>query len=246
VSVVAVITNQAQTAPNPASSESRSYLLSTDATPPSAPTLAGAGTSRPFQTQKEIELSWGVEGGGYYDIRHRSAPDDAGFGNFFTWMAHTPMTAGLFTGAPGRTYCFSARATDAALNTSQYGAERCTAVPVKNTSLTHQGQWAKKKGKGYFLGTFSLSSANGASLVLPKIHAKRLAIVVTKCPRCGTIKVFFRSKLLRTIRLRAGSIRKRQIVDLAIFKAVRSGSLRALVTSSGRPVKIEGVGVSAA
>jgi hypothetical protein len=112
--------------------------------------------------------------------------------------------------------------------------------------LKHRGHWAKRKGGGYFLGAFSVTSTQGANLVLPNVRAKRLAIVVTRCPGCGTIKVFFRNKLLRKIRLRAGAIRKRQIVDLAIFNAVRSGTLRALVTSSGRPVKIEGVGVSAA
>ncbi|HZA26913.1 MAG TPA: hypothetical protein VE915_04590, partial [Actinomycetota bacterium] len=246
VSVVGVITNQAQTAANPSTSETRSYLLSTDASAPSAPVLAGAGFSRPFQTQKEIELSWGTEGSADYDIRHRNAPHDATFGNFITWMAHTPSIEGIFTGRVGRTYCFSARAIDAALNVSEYGAEKCTAVPVNNTTLKHKGPWAKKKGKGYFLGTFSLSSANGASLVLPNVQAKRLAIVVTKCPRCGTIKVYFGKKLLRTVRLAASSVKKKQIIHLATFDALRTGRLRAVVASSGRPVKIEGVGVSRA
>jgi hypothetical protein len=218
----------------------------TDALGPEPPALDGSTLSKPFQMTTKFDLSWGVAEAMRYDVRYRSAPYGADFGGFVTWQSGTVGTSAVFNGSPGRSYCFSARATDAELNTSTYGAERCTAIPAANTALKHRGHWAKKKGSGYFLGAFSVTSTKGANLVLPNVRAKRLAIVVTKCPRCGTIKVFFRNKLLRKIRLRAGAIRKRQIVDLAIFNAVRSGTLRALVTSSGRPVKIEGVGVSAA
>jgi hypothetical protein len=212
---------------------------------PEPPALDGSTLSKPFQMTTKFDLSWGVAEAMRYDVRYRSAPYGADFGGFVTWQSGTVGTSAVFNGSPGRSYCFSARATDAELNTSTYGAERCTAIPAANTALKHRGHWAKKKGSGYFLGAFSVTSTKGANLVLANVRAKRLAIVVTKCPGCGTIKVFFRNKLLRTIRLRAGAIRKRHIVDLAIFNAVRSGTLRALVTSSGRPVKIEGVGVSA-
>jgi List-Bact-rpt repeat protein len=218
----------------------------TDASAPSPPSLDGSNLSKPFQMSTKIDLSWGVAEIAQYDVRYRSAPVAADFGGFAVWQTGTSGTSAVFNGSPGRAYCFSARATDADLNTSDYGAERCTAIPAGSTALKHRGPWAKKKGSGYFLGAFSVTSTKGATLVLPNVRAKRLAIVVTKCPGCGTIKVFFRSKLLRTIRLGAGSTRKRQIVDLATFNAVQSGKLRAVVTSSGRPVKIEGVGVSAA
>jgi hypothetical protein len=217
-----------------------------DATAPAPPVLDGSNLSKPFQTNKKIGLSWGVAEAARYDVRYRSAPHGADFGGFVTWQSGTTGTSAVFNGSPGRSYCFSARATDAELNTSDYGAERCTAIPAASKALKHRGLWAKKKGSGYFLGAFSMSSTEGANLVLTNVRAKRLAIVVTKCPGCGTIKVFFRNKLLRTIRLRAGAIRKKRIVDLAIFNTVRSGTLLARVTSSGRPVRIEGVGVSAA
>ena len=244
-SVVAVITNQSQTHANPSSSAPRSYLLATDVTPPAAPAVGGSTLSKPFQTTPKFDLSWGVAEAVRYDVRYRSAPYGADFGGFVAWQSGTAGTSAVFNGSPGRSYCFSARATDADLNTSDYGAERCTAIPAANTALKHRGHWAKRKGSGYFLGAFSVTSTQGANLVLANVRAKRLAIVVTKCRGCGTIKVFLRNKLLRTIRLRAGSNRKRQIVNLAIFNSVRRGTLHVRVTSSGRPVKIEGVGVSA-
>lgn len=218
----------------------------TDALAPAPPALDGSTLSKPFQTATKFDLSWGVAEAAGYDVRYRSAPYGGEFGGFVSWQSGTAGTSAVFNGSPGRSYCFSARSTDADLNASDYGAERCTAIPAANTALTHRGHWAKRKGSGYFLGAFSVTSTQGANLVLANVRAKRLAIVVTKCLGCGTIKVFFRNKLLRTIRLRAGSIRKRQIVNLAMFNAVRQGTLHVLVTSSGRPVKIEGVGVSAA
>jgi hypothetical protein len=210
------------------------------------PTVGGVALAKTFQTDKKFQVSWNAGEASSYDVRYRQAGFSWNFEAPVTWQAATASTGALFTGTSGRTYCFSARATDASLNSSDYGAEKCTAVPVNNTALKHKGAWAKKKGKGYFLGTFSLSSAQGASLVLANVEAKRLAIVATRCPGCGTIKVYLGSKLLRRIRLAASSVKKRQVIEVATFDAVRSGKLRVVVTSSGRPVKIEGVGVSRA
>jgi hypothetical protein len=217
----------------------------TDATAPISPLIDGSNLAKPFQTSKSFDLSWGVPEIAQYDVRYRSAPHGAAFGGFVVWQSGTSGTSAVFSGSPGRAYCFSARARDADLNTSEYGTERCTAIPAASTALKHRGPWAKKKAGGYFLGAFSVTSTKGANLELANVHAKRLALVATKCPRCGTIKVFFRNKLLRRIRLGAGSTRKKQIVDLAVFNTVRSGRLRVVVMSSGRPVKIEGLGVSA-
>jgi hypothetical protein len=217
-----------------------------DAAPPGMPTVGGVALSKTFQTNKKFQVSWNAGEASSYDVRYRQAGFSWNFQSPVTWQAGTGSTGALFTGTSGRTYCFSARATDASLNSSDFGAEKCTAVPVNNTALKHKGPWAKKKGKGYFLGTFSLSSAQGASLVLANVEAKRLAIVATKCPGCGTIKVYLGNKLLRRIRLASSSVKRKQVIELAAFDAVRSGKLRAVVTSSGRPVKIEGVGVSRA
>ncbi|HEV2906548.1 MAG TPA: hypothetical protein VGZ50_04455 [Actinomycetota bacterium] len=243
-SVAAVITNEAQTAPNPVESETRSYLLTTDTTPPSGPPVKGPGLLQRFLTQRDVELAWEASGAVNYDVRQRSAPHNADFANFVTWVARTPGTGGVFTGEPGRTYCFSARATDAALNISDFGAEGCTAIPLNNTALRHQGPWTKKKGKGYFLETFSNSRSQGATLELRNVRARRLALVATKCPGCGSVKVFLGRKLLRTLRLGASSIKRKQVFGLAYFDEVRGGRLRVVVATSGRPVKIEGVGVS--
>lgn len=217
-----------------------------DAAPPAMPTVGGVALSKAFQTDKRFQVSWNAGEASSYDVRYRQAGFSWNFEAPVTWQAATVSTGAFFTGTSGRTYCFSARAMDASLNSSDFGAEKCTAVPVNNTALAHRGAWAKKKGTGYFLGTFSLSSTRGSSLVLSNVQATRLAILVTKCPGCGTIKVYLGNKLLRRIRLASSSVKKKQVIELATFDSVRSGKLRAVVTTSGRPVKIEGIGVSRA
>ena len=215
-----------------------------DVSAPPPPLVGDSELSRRFQTDEQFRVSWGITETATYDVRHRSAPYSGDFGGFVSWQTGTSETSAMFSGSPGRVYCFSARASDAALNTSEFSEEKCTAIPAGNTALKHRGRWAKRKGSGYFLGAFSVSSVPGANLVLANVRAKHVAIVVTKCPGCGTVKAFFGNKLLRTIRLSASSTKKKQVVEAAAFNSVRTGTLRVVVTSVGRPVKIEGVGVS--
>jgi hypothetical protein len=208
--------------------------------------VGGVGLSKHFQTDKSFQVSWTAGEASSYDVRYREAGFNGNFGSPVSWQLGTSNTTALFGGTSGRTYCFSARAMDDSLNATDYGTERCTAVPANNTALKHRGSWTKKKGAGHFLGTFSLATSRGATLVLPGVEAKRVAIVVTKCPGCGRVAVYLGNKLLRRIRLGAASVKKKQLLDVAAFDAVRAGKLRVVVTSSGKPVKVEGIGVSRA
>jgi Divergent InlB B-repeat domain len=226
---------------NTAASVGAAFL---DVSAPPPPLVGDSALARRFHTDDQFWVSWSATEAETYDVRHRSAPYGGDFGEFVSWQLATSETSVVFNGSPGRVYCFSARASDAALNTSEFSEEKCTAIPAGNTALKHRGPWAKRKGSGHYLGAFSVSSSPGANLALMNVQAKRVALVVSKCPGCGTIKVFLGKKLLRTIRLAASSVKKKQLVDVATFNSIRTGTLRVLVTSAGRPVKIEGVGVS--
>jgi hypothetical protein len=153
----------------------------------------------------------------------------------------------MFTGAPGTTYCFSARAIDGAGNASPFGTEGCTNVPVDNPTFKHRGKWAKKTGAGYYLNTFSRTKKKGAKLTLPGVQAKALSVIVTKCKSCGVIKVFFKGKLLKRINLRskAKARQKLRFVNLNPFASAQTGTVRITVVSTGKLVIVEGLGVSA-
>jgi hypothetical protein len=77
------------------------------------------------------------------------------------------------------------------------------------------------------------------------VSAKRLAIVATTCPRCGTINVFLGGELLRAISLRTNVRQKRRLIPVASFTGTKTGPLRVQVVSRGRLVRIDALGISA-
>jgi hypothetical protein len=50
--------------------------------------------------------------------------------------------------------------------------------------------------------------------------------------------------LLERISLAANKTSKKQFIPVASFSAPRTGALRIVVTSAGKPVRIEGLGVA--
>jgi hypothetical protein len=156
----------------------------------------------------------------------------------------TPIGSAVFTGQPGATYCFQATATDFEGNTSAPSGEYCTSVPVDNVSFRHKGGWIKKRAVGHYLETFSLTQRRGATMILKNVHAKHLAIIVTKCKRCGVIDVFFQGKLLRRIRLHSSTTKKLRLIELKTFDSVQVGAVKVRVVSDGKRVRVDGLGVS--
>jgi hypothetical protein len=150
-----------------------------------------------------------------------------------------------FTGEPGFTYCFRATATDWDGNTSAASVEDCTSIPVDNVSFRHWGGWAKKRGTGYYLESFSQTRNLGATLTLKNVTAKHLAIIVTTCPRCGAIRVFFGGKLVSRIKLRSPTTTKLRVINVKTFDTPQTGTVKVRVSSRGKLVRVEGLGVSA-
>lgn len=163
-----------------------------------------------------------------------------------------PMMGGLapsgtatFTGEPGFTHCFRAKATDWDGNTSAASAEDCTSIPVDSVSFRHWGGWAKKRGTGYYLESFSQTRNFGATLTLKNVTAKHLAVIVTTCPKCGAIRVFFGGKLVSRIQLRSPTTTKMRMINVKTFDTPQTGTVKVRVSSRGRLVRVEGLGVSA-
>jgi hypothetical protein len=232
--------------------------VAADTTPPTTPATSAGGT---FQKQPTFTVGWSVATDTQsrilgYEVRYRQAPFGGGFGTFVSWqksvlpfraLATTTARSAMFEGAPGTTYCFSARAIDGAGNASPYGTEGCTALPVDDPTFSHRGRWARTTGNGYYLETFSRTTQHGATLTLRRIEAKVLAMVVTRCRGCGVIKAFFKGKLLKKVSLRSKrpGRQKLRVINLRTFPSVRTGAFRVTVASKGRAVVVEGLGVSA-
>jgi uncharacterized delta-60 repeat protein len=221
-----------------------------DTVAPTRPSL-GAALERRFQTRKSFVVSWrGASDGGSgiesYEVQVKRARWSGGFGSYAVWKSAATGTAATFAGRPGRTYCFRARARDGADNLSAWRRTRCTAVPLDDRALTASGPWLRKTGTGYYLKTRSLSWVPGAALVKTGVRARRLAVVVTRSPECGLIKVYWRDRLVREITLTAPVTRKKQVVGVASFDVPRRGKVTVVAASSERAACVEGLGASSA
>jgi photosystem II stability/assembly factor-like uncharacterized protein len=199
------------------------------------------------QVKKSIPLAWtssDVPGGvGSHHVRFRKARYDSGFGNKKVWKTGIVGRNVRFPGAPGNTYCFSVRTKDRGGLLSSWSKERCAGLPVNDRALKTTGTWAEHRGSDYYLGTFSSATQRGARLTLPGVKAKRVGLVATTCASCGAVKVMLGTKVLEKISLKSGKRHERVYIPVAAFARARTGKLSIVVTTSGKPVIIEGLGV---
>ena len=228
-------------------SNNRIQKLHEDMTPPSAGQILG--TYPAYRLMTPFTVSWGGatdSGSGIanYKAYSRRAPFKAGFTALTLFDASPGPGSGSFPAMPGNTYCFSVTVQDNAGNTSAPSAEKCSAMPVDDVSLAGSG-WSRNSGQaGYYRGTYSGTTTQGARLTRTGVQAKRLALVATRCPGCGTVNVKMGGTLLKKVSLAATATKKQQVIPLATFPGVVAGTITITVTTSGKPVFIDGLGVS--
>jgi hypothetical protein len=178
-----------------------------------------------------------------YDVRYRRAAWNRGFGPYVTWRAGTVATRATFGASPGYTYAFSVRARDAAGRVSAWSAEKYTAVPLDDRSLSRSASWTRGTGSAYYRSTYLRSSTYGARLSRTGVVARRIALLATTCPTCGTVKVYWGSKWLKTVSLHSDRTVNRKLITVTTFTSARSGTLSVRVSSSGKRVIIDGVAI---
>jgi hypothetical protein len=229
------------------SANRRVQKLGEDMTPPSGARISG--TYPPFRTTTPFTVSWtgaADSGSGVknYVASSSRAPFNGPFAAPKVFKSTLGPGSGSFNAQPGGTYCFSVKASDNAGNISAASAQKCTAAPVDDPSLSGRG-WTRLHGQaGYYRGTYASSLAKGATLTLKGVQAKRLALVATRCPTCGVVDVSMGGTLVKRVNLAFSSTQKSQIIPLASFPGVVAGPVTITVVSSGKPVFIDGLGVS--
>jgi len=197
--------------------------------------IAGSGVQFAFRHSTSIPVSWTGDGGPY-DIRYRSAPWNGGFGASAAWRTNTTATGATLAGAPGRTYCFSGRDH----GTATWGPERCTAVPLDDRAMA--GSWTRKSARGFYFGTYSLATKKGATLTRSGARAKQVAILAETCPTCGSISLTWSGAGIGSVNLH--SSRRHVMFFYVKFASMRTGTFAVKVSSSGKPVQVDGVAFS--
>lgn len=217
--------------------------------PPLSPAVTSPAASS-FQSRRAFNVAWGATQNldtlASYDVEMRSAPYNGAFGSSSTWLDDTTSTSASYTGGLGRTYCFGARATGTAGNVTSLSAERCTAVPLNDTQLTRSSGWTKKTLSTFYEGRATWTRTTGAYLTRTGAQAKRIALVATRCPTCGTVDVYLGATKLKRISLSSSTTKRRQVISVAAFSSVKSGTVKVKVVSSGKDVFVEGLGLARA
>ena len=148
------------------------------------------------------------------------------------------------SGLAATTHTLSVWARDAGGDPDPTAATRTWTVPRDDAVLKHSTGWKQVRASGYFLNTYSTSARKGAALTSKVVGARSLALVATTGPGFGKVKVLLGSVTLRTINLAATRLRKRQVLPVTTFSTPTTGTLKLVVATSGKPVRIEGLGVA--
>lgn len=148
-----------------------------------------------------------------------------------------------FKGGFGRTYCFEIQSVDKASNLGFRSSRKCTSVPLDDRSLKGAG-WSRRSKSGHFNKTVSTTSTKGRVLTRTNVKARRLALVATKLPSAGTVRVTFNGKSLGTFSLK-GKTTKKKVIPIVTFSKVRSGTVKIkVISANGRAVLIDGLVVA--
>ncbi len=154
-----------------------------------------------------------------------------------TCSAGSHAVSGL---APG-THVFRATATDAAGNADPTAATRTWTVPVPARSLARSTGWSLVSVPSAYAGKVLATSRRNASASYPVRGARRLALVASGGTTHGTVRVYAGSRLLKTISLKTTRSVTKRVIPVTSFSRAWSGTVRVVVATTGRPVRIEGI-----
>lgn len=120
-------------------------------------------------------------------------------------------------------------------------------VPIDDRALRAVKTWRHRKQPGHFHNTVATTRLKGAALVTRKPQRfRRVVLVADKGRGHGTVKVFKGRRLLKEVSLDANqTLLKRRVIRIKRFRGkLRSGRIRVVVTSAGKPVRIDAIGVA--
>lgn len=202
----------------------------------------------PFQRRPSFTVAWSGSDAGTgvkdFDLRRRSAPATAAFGEYEMVLNDTTQTTYRATDTVrGTTYCYWARGKDAAFNVSDWAAPWCTAVPLDDKDLTATGSWSNVEGTGYFGQSARSTTDQGSKLTFAGVQTKRIAVRALACPNCGVVKVRFAGNEVARFNL-ARSEKSLRYFVVPAFDQVRTGTVAVTAVSpDGKRVTIDAVGV---
>lgn len=197
------------------------------------PTAELVDPSTRFTDGRAVTVSWTGTDRATFTVRRKTAAATGTWTAYKTWMTTTQRQA-TFRGRPGSTYCFTVTAANS-VGESAPSTQRCVAVPIDDRALTATGRWSETEVDTAYQGTLMSSSTKGSQLHRD-LRSNDTTIIAGTCPRCGDIAIYVDGAKARTASLR----RQAGYLSITITRPVRH-RLRVVVTSSGRPVRIDAI-----
>jgi outer membrane protein assembly factor BamB len=214
-----------------------------------APTSRVMAWRHRFTTASTMVVRWGGadlgSGVSKYDLRERAFTPS---GRVMRWHRLTPSggvdaTSRTLSLPQGESVCVAVRATDKVGNGSPWSHQRCRTSLVDDRRLHASEGWTTTRASNAFDHTYTRSDQYGATLTMPGVVARRVAVAAVVCPTCGSLSVSLGSMHQR-ISLRQRSITGSRLFVFALPAGRRAvGTLELRVASNGKPVEIDAVGV---
>ena len=215
-----------------------------------SPTAATAG-SHPVTTSLLHPVQWAgtdvTSDVSSWDVRHRWVRWTGTAGSLTepdSWRGLTSQSLSHPLGQ-GRTYCYSVRAHDQSGRTGSWSAERCTIAPLDQSALARSSGWSPSSSSAYFGGSAFVTTRKGASLARSGTQLRRVGILATTCPTCGVVDVYVGSTRVGRVNLARGTTTLHRKALLLPAFGQRRGTVRLVVVTSGRAVRIDGLLVGA-
>lgn len=105
--------------------------------------------------------------------------------------------------------------------------------------------WRTKKARGYYQDSYATTTKKGATASRASSAFRSAVLVATRCPGCGKVAISYKGTTLRKVNLDAASTKKRRLIPVDSWAKAQRGSLTVTVLSKGKPVFLEGIGLSA-
>jgi len=200
-------------------------------------------------TGASFTLTWTAGTGGgsalaSYDVRERYAAVSGRLGGYVypaSWQGLRTRSLALRLGQ-GFQYCFSTRARDVAGDVGGWSAQRCTAVALDDRAMDATSGWIRGTSTAYAYGTWSWAAHSAVSLSLGAAQGRRVVLVATTCPTCGSVDVYHAGIRLGPVSLYSAKAAYQQLRWLPLQSVTRTGSVVVRTTSS-KGVYIDGVAV---
>jgi hypothetical protein len=216
-----------------------------DWVPPSARIVSPA---RAVVLGPRLRVAWsshdGLAGVASVDVRRRAAGYRGELGGWSSWKRGATAGSGTVAVYPGRTYCFSVRARDRAGNQGPWSPARCTATPVDDRALHGTTGWRRLHDLSALHRSVTATTRVGARMSLVGVRGRRVSLVATTCPHCGSVSVRLGRAWLGRVSLRSSHVVHRRILPVRTLAHVRTGRVTIRVSTAGRPVILDGVVVS--